>query len=391
MNRPATGVNEPESRNVSQALLAHIQALSFQGYLYFLCALLQAMGYRDIEVKRRHWRGRTTRGGRDIEMSVTVGATRTRLLVQAKHYARPVQRRFVDELRGAMLRDGAQHGILITTSTFPRGAYAAAASKVAPIRLIDGHELVKLCFRYRIGVRPSQHPKTWCVDNDLFARLHASFPPNPPSKPTDMCHNGASPFGGIPVWQSIQSTITGGDMTWRTHTLAGVSSIWLLALVPHGLTPYTLATSALAAAFGSLLPDLDAAESKIKHLRIAGITPLAPVAVLFHRGLGHRGLLHSLAGLSLVAMASLFLIPAFGWQTVAALIAGYASHLTADALTRSGIPWLYPSPKRYHLLPERWCFVTGSHAETALMPFLMIMISALLLRLVVLSATSGSL
>ncbi len=114
-------------------------------------------------------------------------------------------------------------------------------------------------------------------------------------------------------------------MTWRTHTIAGLGSLWLLSLFPSGITPHNLAVVAASAALGALLPDLDAAESKIKHLRIAGIQPFAPVAVSFFRGLGHRGLLHSCLGLMVIASASLFLIPWISWQAVCALILGYAS------------------------------------------------------------------
>ena len=62
---------------------------------------------------------------------------------------------------------------------------------------------------------------------------------------------------------------------------------------------------------------------------------------------------------------------------------GCASHLAADATTRSGIPWLYPDQKRYHLLPRSWRFVTGSMAEEALFPFLFAAVALLLLTVAV--------
>ena len=46
-------------------------------------------------------------------------------------------------------------------------------------------------------------------------------------------------------------------MTWRTHVVGGLASLGLLAAVPAPLSVEALAPVVLAAAFGSLLPDLD--------------------------------------------------------------------------------------------------------------------------------------
>jgi len=419
--------------------------MDFPAFQLLMQRLLTEMGYTPVSSGRKHWKGRTRRGGRDFEVSAQTGLTHGLVIVQIKHYTRPVQRRFVDELRGTMLRLGARHGLLMSTSTFPPGAHEAAAGDgVAPIRLIDGETLLDLCFTHQLGVnRLYQNTKRglnsaeceeyWELDTALFERLaqtvHSASARQAPSKGQKVCHNGglpsrdrpetgvpatAHPMAVVPVWRQIKpvnvagaggttETVTvetttieipttktnteatsflGGDMTWRTHTIAGLGSLWLLSIAPNGVTPDNLALVAVCAALGSLLPDLDAAESKIKHLRIAGIQPFAPIAVSFFRGLGHRGLLHSLLGLLVIAAASLSLIPWLGWQAVCALILGYASHLVTDAMTRSGIPWLYPHKQRYHLLPPQWRFVTGSYAELVLFPFLALLFSLLLLRVI---------
>jgi inner membrane protein len=168
-------------------------------------------------------------------------------------------------------------------------------------------------------------------------------------------------------------------MTWSTHALAGLSALWLLEILPAGITVDNIGSVVAAAVLGALLPDLDAAESKIKHVQIAGIKPFAPLSIALHRGLGHRGLLHSLAGLGFVAAVSIPPTQWWGWQPSVALLLGYASHLAADALTRSGIPLLYPRKKRHHLLPRRWRITTGSQAEELLMPFLAFAVLFLLL------------
>lgn len=174
-------------------------------------------------------------------------------------------------------------------------------------------------------------------------------------------------------------------MTWRTHALVGVTSLWLLEIVPHAIDPNAatgnIGLLAAVAALGALLPDLDAADSKVKHLSLGGgVAPFALPALVLHRAFGHRGLLHSAMGLALFGL--LVCLPlSFWWggPPSLALWLGYASHLTADACTRAGIPFLYPNRRRTFLLPPRLRFVTGSPAEDALLPLLALPVLLLLL------------
>ena len=167
-------------------------------------------------------------------------------------------------------------------------------------------------------------------------------------------------------------------MMGRTHILIGVSSLWLLRLAPDVLTPDTMAPLAICAALGTLLPDLDANSSTIKHLRVARIQPFAPLSVLLSRDWGHRGMTHSLIGLSAFAVLVSPLVIIWSWPIWAALCLGYISHLAADACTKSGIPLLHPRKTRYHLLPRRFLFTTGSLAEDALVPIIALAILFLL-------------
>lgn len=171
-------------------------------------------------------------------------------------------------------------------------------------------------------------------------------------------------------------------MTWPTHTLFGISVLWLLAPVPPEILNTDFGVLAAAAALGALFPDLDASESKIKHLKIPNtqIKPFMLPALIVNRTEQHRGLLHSFAGLGMMA---LFFMPAafwIGWAPVTALLLSYFSHLMADAATKSGVRLFYPSPKRFHLLPPKWRFTTGSLAEEALMAPLAICVLTLLLK-----------
>lgn len=144
--------------------------------------------------------------------------------------------------------------------------------------------------------------------------------------------------------------------------MAGICSLWIFELIP-GVQPEHIAIYAGAAALGALLPDLDAPRSKIGQWSIGGVKPFLLPSQAINRSVGHRSLLHSLLALVYVALAGVILSPFLGWQISLALWLGYASHLLTDSSTRSGIPLLYPKPKRFHLLPKKLRIVTGSSAE----------------------------
>ncbi|MDQ3813388.1 MAG: metal-dependent hydrolase [Armatimonadota bacterium] len=64
-------------------------------------------------------------------------------------------------------------------------------------------------------------------------------------------------------------------MTWPTHALLGINSLWLLSPLPTEVIGYYTGTLAAVAACGALLPDLDASQSQIKHLQFVGIKPFS--------------------------------------------------------------------------------------------------------------------
>lgn len=170
-------------------------------------------------------------------------------------------------------------------------------------------------------------------------------------------------------------------MTWPTHTLFGISMLWLLVPVPAEMFGYDMATLAAVAALGALLPDMDASESKIKHLKVLGtnIKPFLLPAQVVYGSEQHRGLLHSLAGLGMISFMVAPAVWWVGWSPVIALLLGYASHLLADSATKTGILLLYPRRQRYYLLPPGWRITTGSLAEEAFLLPLAVIVVALLL------------
>jgi inner membrane protein len=126
-----------------------------------------------------------------------------------------------------------------------------------------------------------------------------------------------------------------------------------------------------AAGLGALLPDVDSDESAIRRhwglarSRSAGGRLLS--AGLEAAGVGHRGPTHSLLAAGLAAAAGLLLyafVPGYG-AVGPAFALGYLSHLAADMMTRDGVPLLWPREGKFHLLPARLRFRTGSGAEYA--------------------------
>lgn len=145
--------------------------------------------------------------------------------------------------------------------------------------------------------------------------------------------------------------------------MGGIAALWLL--------PTALATSTasvplalLFAVLGSLLPDLDARESKLSNVQLGGVAWFKPAAHLAYRRLGHRGAMHSLLAVLVVAVViglplAVFLDPLVGLG----LVLGYLSHLALDGCTRSGVPLLWPQAERVRLLPRPLLVTTGSQTE----------------------------
>jgi membrane-bound metal-dependent hydrolase YbcI (DUF457 family) len=142
-------------------------------------------------------------------------------------------------------------------------------------------------------------------------------------------------------------------MTWPTHSLFGMNTVWLLTPFISLFPDSDIGMLCAAAALGSLLPDLDASELKIKHLKLLGtkVKPFMLPSLIISRTDQHRGLLHSLWGLGMAALLALCAMPWTGLLMAMVLVLGYTSHLVADAATKSGIHLFYPSAKRYHSLP----------------------------------------
>lgn len=168
------GSSQP-CQSVRRELRRRLLALPYRAFLRAAVHLLHAQGYTTARpAGRDHWKGRNTAGGWDAEADFEAGALGTlRCIAQVKQFdALTVAQRHVDEIRGTCLRAGAHQALLITLSTFSPPARKAARSNagVAPVRLIDGDELLDILIESGLGVRRGRGG-AWTLDEDYFSAL----------------------------------------------------------------------------------------------------------------------------------------------------------------------------------------------------------------------------
>ena len=166
----------PDSRLHSQ-IRARLLALSYRAFLQTVVHLLSAQGYtRVAPVGRSSFKGRNRAGGWDLEAHDYIDGEHFRCIVQVKQFAsQAIYQRHVDELRGGLLRAGANEALLITLAALsPRARLAAlTGGALAPVRLTDGEDLAAQMLEHRIGV--CQVRGKWVVNALYFESLEKRF------------------------------------------------------------------------------------------------------------------------------------------------------------------------------------------------------------------------
>lgn len=148
-------------------------------------------------------------------------------------------------------------------------------------------------------------------------------------------------------------------MNATTHAVFGVAALTGASLLLGEAPPlYAYPVAAVAA----WVPDVDNPRSRLGNGLSRTKSPvlnvivcpaswaLRAISVTLFRTVGHRTLTHSLLGIALfVVLVSP--IATLSADLFLALVAGYASHLVADALNTKGVPLLWPAVRRVRLLP----------------------------------------
>ena len=148
-------------------------------------------------------------------------------------------------------------------------------------------------------------------------------------------------------------------MNATTHAVFGVAALAGSALVLGTDPPAYVYPAAVAAAW---LPDVDNPRStlgnglsRVKNPVLNALTrpfswALKTTSFVLVRTVGHRTLTHSLLGILLFSLPVWLFLGGFPNLSLA-LVAGYASHVFADALNTRGVPLLWPVGKPFRLLP----------------------------------------
>lgn len=155
---------------VRDALLARVLEGSPAFFEKLILDLLLAMGYGGSRADAGEQLGGTGDGGVDgVIREDQLGLDRVYL--QAKRYqpGNTVGSGAVQAFIGALVGQGAQKGVLITTSTFSKAALDAAQSSGSlRLVLLDGDALTKLMVRFNVGVRVARTVEIKRVDLDYF-------------------------------------------------------------------------------------------------------------------------------------------------------------------------------------------------------------------------------
>lgn len=160
-------------------------------------------------------------------------------------------------------------------------------------------------------------------------------------------------------------------MTGRTHDAIAFASLLTVAVVspPQSLNLATAAGAIVGNIVGATLPDLDQAGNKLWKF-IPGGHHLGKI--LRRAFMGHRNLTHSIIGVFMIYhillfLLNLFLNPSFVNIDIIfiSMMIGYISHLVGDALTKEGLPLLFPLGWRFGFPPiSAFRITAGNWIET---------------------------
>ncbi|MGC4044870.1 MAG: restriction endonuclease [Armatimonas sp.] len=146
--------------------------LPFDAYVRLVGLLLIRLGYEGVTpAGRTNWKGRNRDGGVDLLASLPGSLTARGIVVQVKQFDRNsrVFQRHIDELRGVALRQRASEALMLTSGPISSALLSPMELEgdvVAPVRVIDGEQLLNLLILHSLGVREDE-----TLDEALLARL----------------------------------------------------------------------------------------------------------------------------------------------------------------------------------------------------------------------------
>jgi restriction system protein len=94
------------------------EAMTPEEFEHYCAAVLREM----------KWEARVTRASGDQGVDIVADKRRMRIVIQCKKYSKPVGNRAVQEIVAAIAHEGAERGVVVTTSDYTRAAKKLAAS-----------------------------------------------------------------------------------------------------------------------------------------------------------------------------------------------------------------------------------------------------------------------
>lgn len=154
-------------------------------------------------------------------------------------------------------------------------------------------------------------------------------------------------------------------MTGRTHDAIAFASLITIATLypPASLNLSTAAAAVVGNIVGGTFPDIDQASNRLWDMLPFGDN----MGKVFRRVfMGHRTLTHSFLGIFIFTNLFQFVIPrlfnpAFidGQILFYSIMIGYISHLLGDAVTKEGLPLLFPLNIKFGIPPVRFLRLTA--------------------------------
>jgi restriction system protein len=118
-----------------------IESLSSRDFEYLVESLYKSMGYVTILTPP------TKDGGYDVIASKLDKGLKTSILIDAKHYKKPVGVEIVRQIQGVVAKEGASKGVIVSTSKFTRGALNLERDDPR-LELITRQEFIQLMNQY---------------------------------------------------------------------------------------------------------------------------------------------------------------------------------------------------------------------------------------------------
>ena len=159
-------------------------------------------------------------------------------------------------------------------------------------------------------------------------------------------------------------------MTGRTHDAIAFASLITVTAInpPETLNVLTAVAAVVGSIIGATLPDLDQSTNRLWDFLPGRDYAGKLLRPLF---LGHRNLTHSILGVYLVYHIMGFVLPRIlnpdyinSGIVYTAMMIGYISHLVGDAVTKEGLPLLFPFKWRFGVPPlSAFRITTGKWIE----------------------------